>query len=159
VGHRAEPVLATATSRRTWLDGHIAVAATGSTAALVAGGIGLGASAAASMGDVGQVTRLTISALAYVPALLVFVGVAAALVGRLPRGALAVWGLWSFSMVLAMFGTLISFPDVVRDLSPFEHVPSVPAVTLRWTPIALLLASAAALVALARQDIARRDVA
>ena len=159
VTHRAEPVLATATSRRAWLCGHIVVAAIGSVIALLAGAVGLGVSASASMGDASQLGRLTVASFVYVPALLAFVGLAAALVGRAPRAVLAVWGLWSFSLVLAMFGSLVDFPDFVRDLSPFDHIPAVPGKALRWLPILVLTALSAALGAVATRGMRRRDIA
>ncbi len=159
IAHRAEAVLATATSRRAWLDGRVIVASLGSLSALAAGGFGLGLSAAASTGDASQVARVAGSASMYIPAVLVFIAVAAALVARLPRAAVAVWGLWGFSLVLAMFGSLINFPDLVRDLSPFAHIPSVPGGAVRWQPLVLLTTVACVLGGLASRGIARRDIA
>ena len=66
-----------------------------------------------------------------------------ALFGVWPRWVGLAWGVWSFWMVLAMFGSLLDPPTLVLDLSPFEHTPLVPAqaVDLPAT-VAIVLVSA-----------------
>ena len=156
--NRAEAILATRSTRPRWLGSHIGVAFVGSTAALLIGGAGLGLSAAWVLHDAGQVLRLTAASLAYLPAVWVVLGVAVTLIGLAPRAVSAVWGVWALCLVLAYFGTLIDFPAAVRDLSPFEHVPLVPAGDVEATPLAITLAAAVALVVAGTIGFRRRDI-
>ena len=54
----------------------------------------------------------------------VSVGLAVALVGLAPRAATAVWAGLAGCLVVSILGELLSVPDWVRTLSPFEHVPN-----------------------------------
>jgi ABC-2 type transport system permease protein len=65
---RAEPVLATAVSRLTWLAGNLSVALAGSAVVLLAYGLGEGVAYGLTVSDAGQVPRLIGVALAYLPA-------------------------------------------------------------------------------------------
>jgi ABC-2 type transport system permease protein len=68
-------------------------------------------------------------------------------------------GALAFSLVLGQLGALLDLPQVVLDLSPFTHVPLVPAVDMTWTPVAGLLAVAIGAAALGFLVFDRRDLA
>jgi ABC-2 type transport system permease protein len=96
-------------------------------------------------------------ALIQLPAVLVFVGLAALAVSILPRAAIATgWALFGIGVVLGMFGKLLKLPDWMVDISPFTHIPAIPFTD--WGPTAILIAIAVVLsigaVVLAR----RRDL-
>lgn len=158
VDGRAELVLATATSRTRWAGSFVAVALAGSALSLLAGGLGLGISAAASLGDPAEVARLTAASLAYLPAVWAIVGLGVFVLGVAPRWSAAAWGAWGFCLVLAFFGTLLDLPSLVDDLSPFQHVPLVPAEALDVTPLAVTLVAAAGLLAVGAIGLRRRDL-
>lgn len=155
---RAEPLLATGLSRARWAGSHIAVALAGGTALLGSAGLGIGVLGAASAGDPGLVLSLTGAALAYAPALWVTGGVAAVLFGWLPRAAPAAWAVPVYAFVTGYLGPLLRFPDRMNDLSPFGHVPQLPAAPMEWTPLAVLTLVAAALVLLGLAGFRRRDL-
>jgi ABC-2 type transport system permease protein len=98
------------------------------------------------------------ASLAYVPAVWVLVGGAVALVGIAPRLATAAWALLGGALVVAMFGALLDLPTWVLDLSPFQHVPQLPADGLAVLPLVILLAVAAATTAAGFVGFARRDL-
>ena len=87
---RAEPVLATATSRWAWLGSHLTVALVGSVVMLVAAGFGQGLAYGMSIADAGQIPRLIGVALVYLPAvwlvIALAVGVRLAATDRRPGG-------------------------------------------------------------------------
>ena len=145
-GH-AEVVLAGAVSRVRWAGAHLAVAIGGSAVVLAAAGLGEGVAAAIGTADAGQVPRLLGASLVHLPALAVFVGLTMALFGLVPRAVLAVWAALAVCLVLGMFGDVLGLPQWLRDLSPFEHVPQVPATSFDPVPVVALTAVAAALVA------------
>jgi ABC-2 type transport system permease protein len=156
---RAEPVLATAVSRVEWVGSHLAVALIGSAVLLLVAGLGLGISASSSLGDGSVLPRVIGATMAYAPAVWLTVGLAVALFGLAPRATLLVWILIAYAGLIGMFADLLGLPDWTVDLSPFGHVPLLPAVGMRWTPIVLLTAIAAALIAVGLVGFRRRDLA
>lgn len=144
---RAEPVLATATSRRRWSGSHLAVLALGTVGLLLVAGVALGAATAVSVGDASHLWELTVAHLAQAPAVLVLLGIAALLFGVAPRLIGATWAVLGYGMFVGFFGPLMDLPRWAHNLSPFEHVPRAPLDDLTWAPVLILTAVAAGLVA------------
>ncbi|WP_229074434.1 ABC transporter permease [Actinoplanes sp. DH11] len=156
---RAEVVLATATSRWTWLAGQLSVAVLGTVLTLVAFGIGEGFAYGMSVSDPGQVPRLVGVALAYVPAVWLVVGVTVLAFGWLPRPATIVaWAVIAYCAVITLFADSFGLPGWSRQASPFVHTPQVPLDAATAPPFALLTLIAAALVAAGYAGLRRRDV-
>jgi ABC-2 type transport system permease protein len=157
-GLRAEPILATPVYRRHWAASHLAVALAGSVAVLAAAGLGVGLTYGIVSEDLGQVPRLVGAALAYTPALWLLVGLAVALFGLLPRMATAAWAAFAGFLVVGLLGEVLKFPVWVNDLSPFQHIPQLPAAHLTIAPLVVLAATAAALTAAGLTAFRQRDV-
>jgi ABC-2 type transport system permease protein len=88
----------------------------------------------------------------------VLIGVALALFGLVPRAAAAAWGFLGGCFLLLYLGPLLSLPGWVMDLSPYSHVPLLPAADLAVAPLLALTAIAAALTAAGLIGLSRRDV-
>ena len=155
---RAEPLLATAVPRWQWAGAHLLVAVVGSTLGLAAAGLGTGLTDGLLSSDAGEVSRLLVAAVAYAPAAWVLVGLAAALFGLAPRALPIVWAALVGCVVVALMGDSLRLPDWATQLSPFDHVPRLPGADLSATPLLVLTAIAAALVAAGLAGLARRDV-
>lgn len=155
---RAEPLLATGLSRSRWLGSHVAVALTGGTVLLVLAGLCFGISGAASAGDGSLVLELTLAAAAYAPALWVTVGGAVLLFGWFPRAGAVAWIVAVYALPVGCLGPVLRLPDGLTNLSPFGHVPRLPAAPMTWTPLLALTAVAAGLVALGLVGLRRRDL-
>ena len=155
---RLEPLLATALARPRWVAGYVAVAAGGTVLILAASGLGAGIADAANSGDLARVPVLVGSSLALAPAVWVLVGVTVALFGLVPRAAPAAWATLSASYLLAFLGPLLSLPDWVLDLSPFTHVPLLPAADFTAGPLIALTAVAAGFTVVGLIGFRRRDV-
>ncbi|MBD9733369.1 ABC transporter permease [Streptomyces sp. H28] len=155
---RAEPLLATGLSRTRWAGGHLAVAVGGGTAVLLLAGLGFGIAGAASTGDAGLVPDLVGAALVYAPALWVTAGVAVVLFGWFPRAGQAAWIVPVYAFVVGYLGQILRFPGWMNNLSPFGHVPRLPAADMDWTPLVLLTLVAACLVWLGLTGFRRRDL-
>ena len=54
--------------------------------------------------------------------------------------------------------TLLGLPQWLRDLSPFEHVPQVPATWFDAVPLVVLTVVAAVLTAVGLAAFRRRDI-
>lgn len=155
---RAEPLLSTGLSRSRWVGSHFTVALAGGTGLLLLAGLGFGATGAATTGDMALLPKLTGAALAYAPALWVTGALALVLFGWLPRAAAAVWLVPVYAFLVGYLGQILRFPDWMSNLSPFGHVPQLPAEPLNWVPLLVLTALAAALAALGLVGFRRRDL-
>lgn len=154
---RTGAVLATAVSRPAWLGGPVLVAVLGSAALLLVSGLGLGAGAASAVSDPGLVGELTLAALAYLPIVLCFLGLAA-LAHGLRTGTWWVWVLLVASILVGLYGPLFNLPDAVLDAAPFALIPRAPFEAVAATPLVLITGVAAALVLVAAAALRRRDL-
>jgi ABC-2 type transport system permease protein len=156
---RAEPVLATATSRAAWLGSHLTVAAAGSTLVLAAAGLGQGIAYALTVSDAGQVPRMLGVALSYLPAVLLPAAVAVLSIGWLPRSAAVIaWAVVGYCSVIALFADSFNIPEWAQRGSPFAHTPQAPLDTVTATPLLILGVAAAALAASGYAGLRRRDL-
>lgn len=155
---RAEPVLATPLSRIQWLGSHLVVVLIGSVVMMLAAGLGFGISGASSVGDGGMVGSLLGAALAYLPALWVTAGVAVVLFGFLPRGSALAWIVPLYAFIVGYLGQILQFPNWMNNLSPFGHIPQLPSADLAVTPLVILTAIAAALIAAGLLAFREREV-
>ena len=149
-GHRA--VAGPAGSGATWPW------RSGGTVTLLLAGLGFGLAGAASTGDRGLVLALTGAALAYAPALgspSVWRRCSSAGFPRAPRRPGSCPSTRSSAGYL---GQILQFPDWMNDVSPFGHIPRLPAEDMDWTPMLLLTFVAAALLAAGLAGFRRRDL-
>ena len=158
VAFRADLVMATPTSRSNWWSSHLVVTSIGVTVVLTAMGAATGAGFAAMTGEAHRIAQLSVAALLMVPAQLVVVGIAFCLVAWWPRRAMLAWGVVAVIVVIDLFGALLELPQWIINVSPFQHVPAVPATPVQALPIALLLICAAVLVAVGSAGLRRRDI-
>lgn len=135
---RAEPVLATATSRIRLMASHVIMAMVASTVVLALAGLGIGGTAAAALDDGQILGDLVGAALAYAPAVWLTVGLWAALFGLTPRITMLVWVVIAYAGVIGTYGPLLGLPAWTLNLSPFGHVPALPAEDMNWLPMLLL---------------------
>ncbi|WP_114907219.1 ABC transporter permease [Ornithinimicrobium murale] len=155
---RAELVLSTPTARRSWQFGWLAVAGLGTLLVLLATGLGVAVADALVSGSTERSGELVGATLAYLPALAVIGGLAAALHGWLPRLGLVAWAVVAGCFVVGWLGDLLKIPESVRDLSPFNLTPRMPLESMDWSVVGLLSAVAVVLLLLAVVGLRRRDI-
>lgn len=155
---RLEPVLATAVSRHRWIGGNLLVTLLGTLVLVLSGGIGLAAAFAVTTGRSDKAVELVGASLAYLPAILLVAGVAVLLFGVAPRVTGLVWFVVAFSFVVGWLGELLDMPSWAESLSPFSHLPAVPAEGLAATPVLVLSAVTVLVVAVGWSGFRRRDI-
>ena len=89
--------------------------------------------------------------------MLVLSGVARLLFGLAPRWMVLAWVPLVFAAVVMLFGDLFQIPQWLQDVSPFEHVPELPAQGVEWPPLVVLTLIAAALATVGLAGLRRRD--
>jgi ABC-2 type transport system permease protein len=158
VGH-AEPILATAVTRRRWAAGHLLVAVLGSTWLLLVSGLTAGASTTVSTDDGSRFGQVLTGSLIQLPAVLVVLGIAFAANGLLPRAASAIgWGMLVAFLLLGELGPVLRLNQWIMDLSPYTHTPRVPGTTLTVMPLIWLGVVAVVLIAAGFESFRRRDL-
>jgi ABC-2 type transport system permease protein len=157
---RAEPVLATATSRWAWLGSHLTVALVGGALVLVAAGLGQGLAYGMSISDAGQIPRLIGVALVYLPAVWLVTALAVVGFGWLPRiAAVVAWTAVGYCAVVALFGDSFELPAWSREASPFTHTPEAPFEGVTAAPLLAIGVIAVLLVVGGLAGFRRRDLA
>lgn len=150
---RAEPVLSGAVGRLRWAAGHLTIAFAGAALIMLLGGLGLAAGYGHELGPVLG------ACLVQLPAVWALGAVAVLLYGCAPRAAVAGgWGVAGLALLLGWLGPALKLPQAVMNLSPFGHLPKLPGGEMAWTPVLVLVALAAVLVAAGLAGLRRRDL-
>jgi ABC-2 type transport system permease protein len=155
---RADPVLATATSRWAWFGSYLAVMSLGLVGLLLATGFATGIGAAVSVGDGSYILDMTVATLTHAPGVLVLFGIAAVLFGVLPRAIGVTWVLVGYGLFVGLFGPVIDLPQWAHDISPMEHTGRPPLESTSWPAAIILLLAAGGLMAASLAGFRRRDL-
>ena len=155
---RAEPLLATPLSCRRWAMSHLTVAFSGSVIVLVVAGLAVAASYGVGGGDLFLLPGLVGAAVAYAPALWLLVGLTVTLIGLAPRAATTAWAVLAVCLVIGLLGKVLKLPGWLMTISPFQHVPGLPAADLSVLPLVMITAIAAVLTWAGLSGLRRRDI-
>ena len=157
---RAEHVLATATPRRRYAWSHLVYGLVGPVVILVFAGTLAGVTYGSIVGDIaGETPRVLAAAVSQLPAVWVITGASMALYGMSPHLASLSWGVLAFCLILGQLGAILQFPQWSLNLSPFSHIPMIPAEDFVVAPFAILVALAAVLVGVGLTAFRNRDIA
>lgn len=159
-GGPTEAVLATSVSRAHWLLAHALIAILGTALALAVLGLSTGLAYGAVSGDMTSVLGdLLETTLAQLAPTAVLAGFALAAFGLLPRlAATAAWAAFAVCLVIGQFGTLLKLPDTLIDISPYTHLPDLPAESLTVSPVVVMVALAGVLAAVGVLGFRRRSL-
>jgi ABC-2 type transport system permease protein len=155
----AELLLAAPVGRVRWLAGYLLLGA--AAVGLVVGLAGVGAWATlAGSGDMSMpADALWETALAQLPAALIYLAVPALVFVLWPAATIAAsWTLLALGVMLGIFGGMLGLDQSLRDLSPFTHTPVPHGDATDWGGAWWMLAIAAAAAALAVAVMRRREV-
>jgi ABC-2 type transport system permease protein len=158
VAGRVEPVLATATDRRTWFGANLLVIAGAAVGLLVATGVGTALGATIGTGEVKYLWLVVLGHLAYAPALFLILAAAALMFGVMPRSIPAAWVFVFYGMVIGFFAPLLNLPQWAMDLSPLDHISRIPGEGIAWLPVITLTILAAVVTAAGVAAFRRRDL-
>ena len=158
---RLETMFSLPVDRSRWLGGRLALALGGALVISIAAGLCAWAGATAEGAGVNLPSMLE-AGLNCLPAALLFLSLAALAFALAPRASSGIaYGLVAVAFLWDLFGSLVSAPHWVVDLTPFQHIGLVPAEPLRLGAAAVMLgiaalASMAAVWAFSRRDLIGR---
>lgn len=156
---RLEVALSAQRSRESWLAVHVLVVLGGALVVGLLGALALGGATAASLGDDAWVGDVLAGAAAYVPAVLLFAGLAVALFGWWPRGQALAWAVLAATALLAYLGPGFDLPERLLQASPFLAVgQDVLGRGASTTGMVVLLVLSGALTVAGLTGLRRRDV-
>ncbi|MGK2929151.1 MAG: ABC transporter permease [Acidimicrobiales bacterium] len=155
---RVEPILSSPVSRPRWAMSHVTVAVLGSVVLLVAGGAGVGIAYSLVSGETDRILPLVGAALTTLPAVLVLASVGLVLFGLAPGKATWTWGALAVAVLVSFLGDLLRLPSWSRHVSPFHHLPQLPAEDLRVLPLVALVIVAVVLGAVGIVGLRSRDL-
>ena len=93
----------------------------------------------------------------YLPAIWVLTGLAACLIGWIPKATPMIWLYLTFSFFILYFAELFKLPEWFRLMSPYEAVPDIPMEAFSWEAFLVLTAIAALLSVLGIVGFKKRD--
>jgi ABC-2 type transport system permease protein len=155
---RLEPRLTGTLSRVRWLAAHGVVIGIGVTLIVVCSSAVLALSTAWSLGDGGESGAIMRAGLGYLPAELVFAGLALALFGLWPRGFGSAWAAYAAAAFIALLGPGLKLAQWVLDLAPTTHVGNPPLGTMESGALTVLGVLAAALTVAGFLAFRHRDI-
>jgi ABC-2 type transport system permease protein len=123
-----EAVLAGSVSRWTWLVSAVGAALAGAAVLLACAGLGNGLGAGLTLGEPATIVRLTLAALAFLPAMAVLAGVAALAVA-LRRPGIG-WLAVTFVVVALYLGALLRLPRWLIEASPVGRTTAPASVSV-----------------------------
>jgi ABC-2 type transport system permease protein len=158
-GH-IEYILGGAVGRKQWAISHIVLALLGVTFLMFIMGIAGGITYVLIAGvPASEILRLGLAALVQLPAVFAIASFVTLMFGLLPSLATVLgWLAFIGSFLIYQLGVLLELPQWVVNISPFTHIPSVPAESLTITPLLILSVISAVLFVLGLAIFKRRDL-
>jgi len=156
--NRTEHLLSRAVSRSNLLGGSLSISILVSFVMISLTAIGLWAAAAAVMDDPISFSTIYQAAIVYLPAIWIMVGLAAILIGFFPKYTSFIWIYLFYSFIVIYLGGLLDFPEWLRNLSPYGHIPELPVDDLNMVNIIILLIISIGLTILGFIGYNKRDI-
>lgn len=136
-----ESLLATGISRARWQLSHFAVVLGGTTVLLLLNGLLTGVMVSTST-DV-SLGAYTLAGLVYLPPVALLLTLALFFFGATPRlMSMLAWTAFGFVLFVSQFANLLKLPQVVVNISPFAHVTTGLADTVRALPLLIMTVGA-----------------
>lgn len=135
--NRTEVLYSTTWSKGLWLGSHYLMAVVVSVFMQLTLAISLWITGRTALPENYTIGTFLMSALVYLPAMWVLIGLAALFIGLWPKGSSVVWLYLTFCFVIDYIGELAGVPDIIQSLSLYYHTPFVPEEAIKWQILSL----------------------
>ncbi|EXJ24471.1 putative TETRONASIN-TRANSPORT INTEGRAL MEMBRANE PROTEIN ABC TRANSPORTER [Alkalibacterium sp. AK22] len=154
---RLESVVAGNRSRQTVISGFTLTAVLSMFWLQLVQSLAFGGAALATGYDI-ELLDVLLTGMAYIPAMLIMLGVAVILFGWIPKTTPIIWLYHGYAFILLYFGDLFDIPAAFNRLSPFYHVPALPSEEWSWEVTVTLSVVALVLIAIGTVGFRQRDI-
>lgn len=156
---RAELLLASPVDRLAWAGGHLFLALLGSSAIVLTAGLGIGLAYGLTSGSLSaDLGRVLAAAAVQLPVTWLLAGLTFAIVGWLPRLAVAGYLVTFVSLLFGWIAGELGLSSTIRGLSIFSHIPQLPGSTFSATPLISMTLGAVILAGVGLLGLRRRDL-
>lgn len=136
--NRISQLLATPISRNNLIGSYTLMGLVSSLVIQLMSVIGLWSAAAFVMEDLISFDVLFKAAFANIPAIWIFIGVAVFLIGWFPRLTGLTWAYLAYSFFVEYMGEMLKLPKWMAKVSPFYHIPSIPAENVKISTLMIV---------------------
>ncbi len=98
------------------------------------------------------------AAIVYLPAMWIMIGLAAVLIGVVPKFTGFTWLYLIYSFIVVYLGGLLQFPEWLGNLSPFGQIPNIPVEDMDYMKVSILVVIAIVAVVVGFVGYNRRDI-
>jgi len=154
----SEHLLARVVSRGGLLKSYFVISIVASITLLFAAGLGFWLTGTAFLDNPIAFGTLMGVMMAHLPAAWILIGITTVLVGWLPKFASSANLLIAFMFFIAFFGVMLNLPQVILNLSPLTHIPSMPIAEFSLTSFLVMIVIAACLLIIGFVGYHKRDV-
>ena len=120
--------------------------------------IGLWSVGAAVMEEGLSFTTTISSAIVYLPAMWLLVAFAVFFIGVLPKATGFIWFYVIYCFIVIYLGGILDFPKWMNAISPFDHIPQIPADDMKVIPLITLTIMTLLITLLGFVGYKRRDI-
>lgn len=159
-GGQLESVLGTGVSRTRWMLSHISFAFMGVIILSILTALSMGITFILTSGESWSwLWTMTGAALVQSIAIFALAGFVIALYSAWPRMAVPLaWGGFAACILIIQMGTLLELPQWVLNISPFSHLPAIPAQSFQLAPAVWLSGASLSLLVLGLAWLNHRDI-
>ncbi len=155
---RIDDILARNVSRGKLMANYVIIAAVFAAILQFFMALGLWQASSAVMDEPMKFGDLLESAFIYIPAMLVFIGVATTLMGIFPKGTIIAWLYLGYAFFADYIGGILDLPDWTNKITPFGQTPRVPTEEFDIVPISVMCTIFVALLVIGFIGFRNRDV-
>ncbi len=132
-----ESVLATSVGRIKWMLSHIGIIYTGVILLLLLLGLSMGASFIISTNSsASEIWRILGASMIQAVPIFAFAGFVILVFSLLPNLSVPIaWGGFALTLLIVQVGALLKLPQILMDISPFVHLPAMPASDFKLVPV------------------------
>ncbi|AMY06167.1 ABC transporter permease [Staphylococcus condimenti] len=137
--HREELILSHPVSRIRYLMSFVWIGLLNSVMMIIFAALGMYAGEASSMKNPIAFEKIIIAGAVYIPAILVFAGLAVMVVGWLEKMSILVYLYLAYCFLVVYLGQLLDVKKWLKEMTPFGHVPRLPVADMNWPPLLWML--------------------
>lgn len=155
---RTELVLSHALSRTRYFMSFIWIGLLNSVVMVSLAALGMYVGEAASMKHPITFDKIMNAGLVYIPAILVFLGIAVCILGWFEKLSILVYLYLGYSFLVIYLGQLLNVKKWMKEITPFGHVPRLPIADMNWTNLFVMLCIAFVLLGIGLYGFRRRNI-